>query len=267
MNEPNEYREEMRRAVRLLYDLQKLRIQTGNRAGSDTATLAPEAKEAHDRRSKTLHQLERAELKLVERLEKRSPIWPWLEAQKGCGPTMSGVLISEVDIHRAGTVSALWAYAGLHVDTETGRAPRPKKGERLRYNAFLRTKLVGVLADCMIKLRSPWREYYDNYKHRLQSRIVPCMACLRAAKLRPRDALPADKIRPKCSQCKGKGEAPWGESDGHRNNASKRYMIKMFLQAMWIEWRQAEGLEVNAPYKDVYLGRPHGTHGGAEARI
>lgn len=44
------------------------------------------------------------------------PIWTeFLEGVSGVGPAMAGVIISEMDIHKARYPSSLWAYAGLDV--------------------------------------------------------------------------------------------------------------------------------------------------------
>jgi hypothetical protein len=251
-------RQRLREAVRFFYDLQKLRIQQGNRAGSDTIMLDTKDQEFHEARSKTLNELERRELKNIERLCKTEKIYTWLKSQRGIGPTMCGVIMAEIDIKRAETVSALWKYTGL--DVQNGKAPRPTKGQKLTYNAWLRTKIVGVAADCMIKAGSPWRVYYDNYKLRLQSmNLEKCMGCDGTGK-----AKMGENKGKKCKNCKGVGKnAPWGASDGHRHRAAIRYMMKAFLRELYKEWRTLEGLEVRPPYAEAVLGRVHGDHGGA----
>jgi hypothetical protein len=94
---------------------------------------------------------------------------------------------------------------------DSGHAQHPIKGQKLNYNAWLRTKLVGVLAGNLIKLKSPWRMFYDDYKHR-------------------------------------KVTAGWGRSDGHRHQAAMRYMIKMLLLDIHHKWRVHEGLSVRPGY-------------------
>lgn len=258
-NDDTSGRERIRQSVRFFYDLQKLRIQMGNRAGSDTAELEESDREHHETRAKTMHDLEKRELRHVRNLCKEHPIFPWLIEQKGVGPTMAGVIIAEVDIHRAETISALWKFAGLDVGPD-GRAPRRTKGKKNTYNSWLRTKLVGVLADCMIKANSPWREHYDHRKHRRQHQLVQqCMGCDGTGKAKQGE----DKGK-KCKNCKGTGgPAPWGTGDAHRHRDALRAMIKAFLRELWVKWREAEGLPVTEEYKVAVLGRVHGDHGGA----
>lgn len=115
---------------------------------------------------------------------------------------------------------------GIDQTFESGKAMRPTKGEKLPYNAFLKTKLVGVLGPVLLQVGSPWRKCYDDYKHR-------------------------------------KGSGGWGRSDAHRHQAAIRYMVKMLLLAIWKEWRAFEGLSVREPYSEGKLGmKPHG--GGLE---
>jgi len=174
----------------------------------------------------------------------------FLEPTVGCGPAMSGVIISEIDIGKARYPSSLWAYAGLDVHTfmqtdpalenfgnvvSQGRSRRAHHlvdrtyinaaGEEavrksITFNPFLKTKLVGVLGPSFLKCgNATYRKLYDDYKHRLESD--------------PRKA---------------------GWSKGHRHNASIRYMVKMFLGDLYNAWRAIEGLPIAPTYAEAKLG-------------
>lgn len=265
-------RDELRQAVRFMYDLQKLRIQTGNRVSASEREAEEAAIELSEeqvaqmkRRSDALQELEKDEERVVKGMLKNFPISKWLLEQKGCGTKMSGMIISEFDIHKAGTPSAFWSFAGLAV--RDGKAPRKTKGEKLPYNSYLRSKLVGkdTLADCLIKANGPsaknpqiWYELYANEKHRRESmRVDVCMACEGKKKVVDKET----KKKRKCKNCGGTGgPAPWGMSQMHRHNVAKRKMIKMFLLDLWKEWRRLEGLKVVAPYSEAKLGLVHGEH-------
>ncbi len=48
------------------------------------------------------------------------------------------------------------------------------------------------------------------------------------------------------------------DTPGHRNNMAKRYMIKMFIIELYEEWKDIEGLEKFNPYHEAKLGyKPH----------
>lgn len=48
------------------------------------------------------------------------------------------------------------------------------------------------------------------------------------------------------------------KSLGHRHNMAVRYMVKMFLHDLYAVWRDLEGLEVWPPYAEAKLGLTHG---------
>jgi len=175
------------------------------------------------------------------------PIWnEFMLGVKGIGEAMAGVIVSEIDIHKARYPSSLWAYAGL--DVAGNGAGRSRKKEHLvdveykdkegkaatrksiTFNPFLKTKLVGVLAGSFLKIgpdRSPYAKVYYDYKHRLEN-------------------------HPK-----------WVDrTKAHRHNAAMRYMIKMFLIDLYNAWRRLEGLPVAPTYQEAKLGKKHGKEDG-----
>lgn len=239
-------------------------------------TLEEEDRMYLQRQNRMLMLLEADTLDRIKKALKAVPVSEWLLAQKGIGPTLAGVLISEIDIRRCETPSALWAYAGLHTNNETGQAVRRQRGVKSNWNPMLKTKLVKVMAECFIKANSPWRSHYDSYKMRKTNELVPvCRPCNGSGKV----AFGADEdpatltqdptpkaVNKTCNNCKGTGgPAPWGNSAAHRDLASKRYMVKQFLLEFWKKWRSMEGLPVVPSYAEAMLGRVHGDHGGAPA--
>lgn len=53
-------------------------------------------------------------------------------------------------------------------------------------------------------------------------------------------------------------EPKWQErSKGHRHNASVRYMVKRFLADLYVAWRGLEGLEISPEYNEAKLGVKH----------
>jgi len=178
--------------------------------------------------------------KIMKRMVETFPIWDaFLKDVKGCGPTMAGVILSELDPHKARHVSSFWRYAGLDVgDDGKGRSRRKehltvveyeasdgtkKSRQGITFNPFLKTKLVGVLGSSFLRSDSPYRQIYDDYKQRL-------------------DCHPTHEDK----------------SKGHKHNMAIRYMVKMFLKDLWIEWRKIEGLPTTPDYAEAKLGRKHG---------
>lgn len=188
----------------------------------------------------------RTEEEQANRLEyalREYPIYTeFLKGVKGVGPMIAGVIISEIDISKATYASSLHKYAGLDVvitEEGIGEGRSRKKNhlvesvykdkdgnEQLKlgisFNPFLKTKLVGVMAGCMIKCNSPYAQSYRDYKFRLQN-------------------MPEHKDK----------------TDGHRHNMAMRYLVKLFLTDLYAKWRELEGLEVHPPYHESKLGIYH----------
>lgn len=185
--------------------------------------------------------------KIVAKVVQQHPMWEaFLADVKGCGPLMSAVLLSELDPRKARHVSSFWKYAGLDVASDgrgrgrykehlvdaeyTNKDGKQDTRKSITFNPFLKTKLY-VLATCFIKCReSKYRKVYDDYKHRLENHAVH-----------------AEK------------------SKGHRNNMAIRYTLKIFLQDLWLKWRELEGLPISAPYHEAILGHKHGAEEAEKA--
>lgn len=268
----------LRRFVENFYDLQEQRIQTAGRtqpkAVGSEIVLYQEDLQRLERQAKSLEKAEKDALSDVKWSLDSISFYKDVLSDKvkyrGIGPTMAGVILSSFDIWREETPSQMWSFAGLApipcyrckecqspvdpVDEgnpssgfkhfkprvgesaikcskskeiikvteafESGKAAKPKAGEKLKYNKWLRTKLVGVLGPILLKSKSPWTEFYYNYKTR-------------------------------------KASAGWGRNDGHRHQAAIRYMIKMLLLDIWVNWRTHEGLTVRKPYAEEKLGIVH----------
>lgn len=309
LRHPDVSREAIRAIVRGVYDLQKMRIETGNRlvaafksklgivpgqkeddAEKDAVDLLDQIKLSFDNITegvlaiptmksfqKKLEKLkeptlissyaeltlsaqyfqllrdEQEQFKRLGDLVSEFPIWThFLEGVRGVGPAMAGIIISEIDIHKAEYPSSLWAYAGLDVvqvtDESTGEIRGEGRSRRaahlidleytdkdgntatrksITYNPWLKTKLMGVLGTLFVKQsadKSPYRKAYDDYKFRLEN-------------------------HPK-----------WADrSKGHRHQAAIRYAVKRFLVDLYRVWRELENLPVAPEYAEAKLGMVHGS--------
>ncbi len=271
--------------VRGGYDIQKLRIEAGNRlvANFRTRLGIDPAKKADDKAireigrrfdlitdgviefsrnrkfefdgvisDKTdlslvaqymkLHKTEEQIFRDLGHAVKDFDIWnTFLKGVTGCGPAMTSVIISEIDISRARYPSSLWKYAGLDVASDgKGRSKKKehlidveyvnKSGEMatrksITFNPFLKTKLVGVLGPCFIRAQKEYAEIYYDYKNRIANH--------------------PDHVE---------------KSDGHRHSMAIRYMIKIFLIHLHAEWRTLEGLSVSPTYAEAKLNLVHTEH-------
>lgn len=269
--------------VQSFYDVQNMRISASNRQLKINSTINLELKDIDffKKLSENLEQMEKQCGKEVEKSVAVHPLWlNWLCKVRGCGTQMAAVLISNIDIHRATTVSKIWSVCGIgkerkylvryrerkegakewgkeiekevfatspesaqhviprgkifekRVEREFGEIvpigdferQQLRPGQYPTYNQFLKTKVVGVLADCFIKGRNTYTTFYYNYKARFENDI---------------------------------GKEKRFKKPMHLHLAARRYMMKMFLIDLYKNWRKIEGLEVRPSYQEQYLGHTH----------
>lgn len=142
--------------------------------------------------------------------------------------------------------SQMIAFAGLDINPETGKAWRRVKGQKLRYNAMLRSVLIGRLGSSFLKqksLKSGYRRLYNQAKARLNRRF----------KRQGTQVVPSAKLPIK----NGKRYEPKEMiSKGHLHQMALRIPVKMFVRHFWEEIRRSEGLPCGRPYVIEVLGHP-----------
>ena len=157
---------------------------------------------------------------------KMVPVWDWVISIKGISTKLAAKLIAQIDdISKAPTVSALWRYCGYAV-IDGNR----ESGSSTHYNRVLKSTCY-LICTSFIKQQTPG--YSDIYY---------------AEKLRLRDLYPEKII------VDGKTKY----NDGHIHAMAMRKTIKVFLQHLWVTWRELEGLPVSKPYSIDRLG--HGDY-------
>jgi hypothetical protein len=203
-----------------------------------------------------------------EALEELPIFTEWLDKQRGIGPAMAAVLVTYFDIRKAERPSQFWAVAGLDVGAGLASDPDNKLGRSRRkehlvereyvarngqtktkmsttFDPWLQSRLLGVLGGSLMRSASPYRKYYDFYRHRIET----------------------DPSRRKGTLAEKKKE--WEAGDKHEriwhplriHRASMRYMVKMFVADFWRRWRELEGLPTVPSYHEAVLGHSH--HGQA----
>ncbi len=186
----------------------------------------------------------------------RHPAWPWLDGVRGIGHLLAARLLSRLDVERANTPSAFWAYCGL--GTIPGVAYRCSK--------------------CGLEVAYPVG-YKVNERHYARSAARACSGQLHARdnaneiRVAPRRSLLGGRAsydahaRKSCyligvSILRSGGEyrshydserarlassrAGWTAKRCHLS--ALRRMEKAFLRDLWIAWRRAVNLPVVSPY-------------------
>jgi len=259
------------KTVKLVGKKDKKRLVYSTQDIEDRYTEEEEYKELKDLALNLMIQEANVE-KMLHRVLKQFDVYnSFLNTSKasGCGDIVSGWLLAECDVEEMTTVSKLWQYAGLNPGKVLGkksvkkneykesmgeicstlpnakdggerllvrttcvvRGDRPTKGYVLPYNKNLKRVLLGILN--MVKCKSHYAtEFYYPMKARLESSSNKVLHC-------------------------GK-MVPWKDvTKAHRDNAARRYMVKMFLKDFYVAWRTCEGLPVREPYAEEFLGKKH----------
>lgn len=195
-------------------------------------------------------------------------VWTeYLEKQRGIGPAMGAVLTTSFDIVKAVRPSQFWAIAGLDVGPDGfARSRRAAHLVEREYEAkdgtiktkmsttfdpWLQSRMLGVLGGSLLRSASPYRRFYDQYKHRISTDPNRVKGTLfDKKKLRMKAA--AEKDQALKDALIDEAEALWHPLRIHR--ASMRYMVKQFVADFWRSWRLIEGLPVVKTYHEEKQG-------------
>lgn len=197
--------------------LQKSRIAFSNRISAverGTDTVSDQARAILEKWHARFEELEKEADKDIAALVGDNAIVQELTALKGIGSLLAAKIVAMIDIHRAPTTSALWRYAGYAAID--GERERPKAGEKLHYNIRLKTTLY-LVATSFLRCGSPYRAIYDSSKEYYTI-----------------------------------NRTEWTKA--HVHAAAMRKMIKVFLNHMWLRWRELEGLPTRSLYVHEKLG-------------
>ena len=247
MEKSLEHYVELKRLVDVYYDVQDVRIRTANRLRllpQKTGAVYPSR----------LKEVEKSLKNQIEALLEQERIYTeWLKKIKGIGPCLGGGLLANIMVRFATvdslkecdelqqeyamktkdkaylvpemrgikefpTISKLWAFSGMHV--VDGKAPKRKRGAKINWNPKMRV-LCWKLGKSFVMVGDFYKSLYRQFKEAYMQR---------------------EDLK------KGKG---W---KGHIDMMARRKTVKVFLQHLWLKWRQLEGLEVTQPYAINKLG-------------
>lgn len=187
---------------------QRHRIQMGNRITAVTQGRSSVETATIQHYMDRFEALEKEVACEIAETVKDHEMWPWFKSVKGIGPGLAGCLLAHVDIEKANSVSALWKYAGMGVTD--GEHDRPRKGEKLPYNAELK-RICYLIGTSFLKSNSPYRAEYDEAKAYYQ-----------------------------------RTKTDWAPK--RIDAAARRKMVKLFLSHFWVAYREKRGLPVRQPY-------------------
>ena len=192
----------------------------------------------------------------LKEVVQQHPAWPWLTSKKGVGHLLAARLLSRLDITRANTPSAFWAYCGLA--TIPGVAYRCGRcllevaypvGYKLHEPHYARsgarqcTGRLELVADEETTRVAPrrsaigGRRSYDSHARKscylIGISLLRCGSDYRAFYDSERARI--GTLRP-------------GWTPKHSHLSALRRMEKAFLRDLWLAWRRALNMPVVASY-------------------
>lgn len=168
--------------------------------------------------------VEKEAIKELEKEVTKSPLYPWIQREKGIGKKQAARLIAVIGdpywntLHnRPRTVSELWAYSGYSVIE--GAAQRRKKGVQSNWNTSAKSRAFLMALSCT-KTTGRYREVYDEARERYADslHVTECVRCGPSGK----PALPGSEL-----------------SAGHQYARALRVVSKEILRDLWIEAKKA----------------------------
>ena len=266
--------------VKVRDDFQKIRIKLDNRLGVKANGEQQDIPERifdqndfymFEGISGTTHLQEKLlEDMLIDSL-KKFPIYNrFLKNIDRVGNITSGWIIAEFNIEKATTVSKMWQFAGLNAALVRGKKDieaekyKPSMGEIIKeYEPFAGNKRIIYKTNEMIRGDKLHKEFTSPFNQNLRRVLLGILATgfITGKSKYALDYYYPYKARLEQEESKvmhiGKMVAWKDVSDGHRHNAAKRYMIKMFIKDLYVAWRTIEGLPVRESYQEEYLGHKH----------
>jgi hypothetical protein len=200
--------------ARLLWDIQKTRIQINNRLKALERDNIPPVH--HMAALAVFEAQERAINRELEEMAKQHIMADWVEVCPGLGYGGFARIVGVTgDFMRFPTVSKVWKYMGLHV--QNGHAPKRERGVTftrtngdVKGNAYNPQGRVVAhqIGESIVRLnRGCYRDMYDRMKAKYEAERLD-----------------------------------W--TQGRRHNAAMRYAVKMLIKDMWVEWRRRANYRV-----------------------
>ena len=176
------------------------------------------------------------------------PIGRWLMSICGIGPVISAGLMANIDISKVKTGGAVQRFAGLDPTL-----PKPKKGEKHKYNAKLKT-LCWKIGESFVKVcNNPNDVYGKIYKKRKEmekeNNVLLLYKDQAAATLEEKEF-----TNKEIKAWYEKGMLP----PGHIESRAKRYAVKIFLSHLFSVWYEIDHGELPPkPYALAILNHTH----------
>lgn len=243
-------KDEVRFMVDRYYDMQKMRIATGNQ---DFALHNNNVEISEDNAlsyiSDAFKDTEKSISKFLDVYTDNHPIGQWLKSIMGIGPVLAAGLLAYIDMDKVKTAGALWKYAGWDVGYV-----RPKRGQKINYNPKFRT-LCWKIGDCFIKMQNREGDIYGHlYKEKKDWYIAKNESGGFAEKAQYELSLKTFSKDTNAYKAYSAGKLP----DAQINAMASRFAVKIFLSHLFEVWYMYHNNAMPPkPFVEEHLGHVH----------
>jgi len=292
--------------VKNYYDILDAKVSAENRQTrkAQVLKLSEKDKEMMNTMQGGLEKLLDIIFKDIKSYVNKKPLWKgFFNKIAGCGELMAAVIMTNIDIHRATTVSKMFAVAGLGFErkyrvvyrqltyNKAGKVTKETKvqtaevwapSETSAINCIPRAKMdkkTGEPIDCRteamsctlledkprIQQMNPGQclTYNKFLKAKMLGVLTRSMIMNASIKNITKDTHYVEIYRD--SKTRYAKQHPEDPKWPLRriDKAAKRKMIKALYKDLYQYWRTQEGLETRVPYEEEYLNKKHSGKGGA----
>lgn len=246
---------EIRNAVETYYDIQDLRIVTGNRKSAIERSNADDTEQTEsnslylDYVERRFKSTEVTIQKFLKNYAEANPIGRWLLSIPGIGPVLAAAILAYIDIKKCETAGSIWSYAGITGDS----APR-KKGEKLSHNPKFKT-ICWKIGQSFIKVSNNPKDIYGKlYLEKKDFYIKKNEAGGFKEKAAKELASKNYNKNTKAYQAYSQGKLP----DAQIIAMAQRFATKIFLSHLFEIWYEYDrGMKPPAPFVQAHLGHVH----------
>ena len=190
---------------------------------TETMKTSDEHKEFVNTMTGKLREFEDMWVEHLQTCIKKHPVYTrWLSNVSGIGALLAGDLLAEYKVEKIYYIGQLFQYAGIVGNT------RRTKGEKAKYNVYLKKRLLGVLPGSFLKARSPYAVVY------YQARIQYLQRWINSDE-----------------------EGRKSLSLGRQHMMANRKMIQQFIKDYYVAFRTIMDIPVIKSYEEEKLGMIH----------
>ena len=174
----------------------------------------------------------------LEKLVRASEVYTrYLSNVPGVGPSTAAVILSQFQPEKVYYVSNLWSFAGI----VTGK-DKLKKGEKAKFNTYLRAKLIGVMGANFVKQSSDYALYYYTKRIQLINRDI---VLIEQGSMNPKIGTNTE------------GDLLGRPTAAHHSRMAIRHMVQRFVADYYVAFRTIHNIPVVPPYEEEYLDLKH----------